>query len=216
MVRIELGSRLQTHTVGTFDPSCNLGWLGEFHRTELHDVLRLDAAEAEHLVSCMRYPPVGSRSFGPTRANFSAGAGYADGANDQILAIAMIETAEALENLEDIVSTPGLDGVYVGPADLALGATQGRLRPGLDREEDEMITRIQSVLSAAKSAGLRAGIHCGSPDYAARAIGWGYDFVSLSNDVRMLAAAAASAVDQTRQLLGQGQTADDPNASGGY
>ena len=90
-------------------------------------------ADAEKLVSYMRYPPDGTRSFGPTRVNFAAGPNYASEANGQILCIAMIETAEAMENLEDIVSTPGLDGVYIGPADLTLGVTNRRLPPGFDR-----------------------------------------------------------------------------------
>ncbi|RMF33124.1 MAG: 2,4-dihydroxyhept-2-ene-1,7-dioic acid aldolase [Alphaproteobacteria bacterium] len=171
--------------------------------------------EAETLVGCMRYPPSGNRSFGPTRVNFSAGPGYAAEANDQILALAMIETAEAMANLDAIVTTPGLDGVYIGPADLTLGVTAGRLAPGFDREEPEMVEAIRRVLDAAKAAGIRAGLHCGSPDYAARAIGWGFDMVSISNDVRLLAGAAQSAVARTRELIG-GTRAQVTGETGGY
>ena len=92
-----------------------------------------NAEEAAAFVRHARYPPLGLRSFGPTRANFSAGENYAAEANDEVLCIAMIETAEAVRNLEAIVATPGLDGVYVGPADLALGVTNGALPPGFDR-----------------------------------------------------------------------------------
>ncbi len=165
-------------------------------------------AEAERLVSYMRYPPDGTRSFGPTRANFSAGAGYAAEANGEILCLAMIETAEAMANLEEIVATPGLDGVYIGPADLSIGISQGRLAPGFDREEPEMVEAIQRILGAARSAGIAAGLHCGSPAYAARAIGWGFDLVTLSNDVRLLAGAAAATVAQTRELIDQQQSAE--------
>ncbi|WP_299616050.1 HpcH/HpaI aldolase/citrate lyase family protein [Pelagibius sp.] len=171
--------------------------------------------DAEALVSYMRYPPKGTRSFGPTRANFSAGPGYASEANDQILSLAMIETAEAVKNLEEIVSTPGLDGIYIGPADLTLGVTDGRLPPALDREEEEMIEVIRRILEAAHAAGIRAGIHCGGPDYAARAIAWGFDLVTLSNDVRMLAAAAQSSVQRTRELIG-GEAAPVAADSGVY
>lgn len=160
-------------------------------------------AEAERLVSYVRYPPDGTRSFGPTRANFSAGANYAGEANGEILCLAMIETAEAMEKLDEIVSTPGLDGVYIGPADLTLGITNGRLAPGFDREEPEMVEAIQRVLAAAKAAGIRAGLHCGTPDYAAKSIGWGFDLVTISNDVRLLAAAASANVTRARELLGQ-------------
>ncbi|WP_282608583.1 HpcH/HpaI aldolase/citrate lyase family protein [Pelagibius sp. Alg239-R121] len=171
-------------------------------------------AEAEQLVSYMRYPPRGTRSFGPTRANFSAGAGYAAEANDEVLCLAMIETAEAMENLEEIVSTPGLDGVYIGPADLTIGVTNGRLPPGFDREEPEMIEAIQRILAAAKTAGIRACLHCGSPAYAAKAIGWGFDLVTLLNDVRLLAASASASVSQTRELLGHGTTEEASDTKG--
>ena len=78
----------------------------------------------------MRYPPLGQRSFGPTRVSFAAGADYGAHANDEMLAFAMIETAEGMANLASIAATPGLDGLYVGPADLTLGLAQGRLAPG--------------------------------------------------------------------------------------
>jgi 4-hydroxy-2-oxoheptanedioate aldolase len=176
-------------------------------------------AQAERLVSYMRYPPRGTRSFGPARANFSAGENYAAEANDEVVCLAMIETAEAMKNLEEIVSTPGLDGVYVGPADLTLGVSNGDLPPGFDREEPEMIAAIKQILAAAKGAGIRAGLHCGSPDYAARAIGWGYDLVTLSNDVRMLAGAASASLGRTRELIAGGQKSGETSAEpsgGGY
>ncbi len=169
------------------------------------------AQQAAQLVDTMRYPPRGNRSFGPTRANFSAGSGYAAEANDNVLALAMIETAEAVDNVETICATPGLDGIYIGPADLTLGVKQGQLPPGFDRQEPEMIEVIRRVLDAAKGAGIRAGLHCGSPAYAAQAIGWGFDMVTLSNDVRILAAAASAGVDQTRNLIGQ--ATDAPSGS---
>ena len=160
-------------------------------------------AEAERFVSYMRYPPRGTRSFGPARATFAHGADYFARANDSVLAIAMIETAEAMANLQEIVATPGLDAVYVGPADLTLGLTEGRLPPAMDREEPEMVAAIRRIADTAKAAGLRAGIHCGTPDYGARAIGWGYDFATVGNDLRILAAGAAAATARCRDLLGQ-------------
>ncbi len=159
--------------------------------------------QAERLVSYVRYPPDGTRSFGPTRALLSAGADYAQQANDEILCLAMIETAEAMENLEVIVSTPGVDGVYIGPSDLALGIGNGRLAPHFDREEEEMVAAIKEVLAAAHAAGIRAALHCGTPEYAARAVGWGFDMVTVSSDVRLLTAAASDSVGRTRELMGE-------------
>lgn len=159
--------------------------------------------QAERLVSYCRYPPLGTRSFGPTRANISAGADYYANANGQVICLAMVETLEAYENLSEIVTTPGLDGVYVGPADLTLGLTNGLLAPGFDRTEKEMIEAIKSIAGRATEAGIRAGLHCGSPVYAAKAIGWGYDMVTISSDARLLAAAAKSQVEEFRGLVGE-------------
>ena len=87
------------------------------------------AEQAAEFVSYMRYPPLGQRSYGPTRVSFSAGSNYGSEANSELLAFAMIETAEGMANLDAIAATPGLDGIYVGPADLTLGLTRGRLAP---------------------------------------------------------------------------------------
>lgn len=160
-------------------------------------------AEAERFVSCLRYPPLGQRSFGPTRVGFAAGPDYFATANAEVIGLAMIETAEAMANLEEIVATPGLDGVYIGPADLTLGITAGRLAPGFDRAEPEMDAAIGRILGAAKAAGLRAGIHCGGPDYAGAAIRRGFDLVTVANDVRLLAAAARGSVAATREAAGR-------------
>ena len=174
------------------------------------------AADAARLVSYMRYPPHGQRSFGPTRANFSAGPGYASEANDEILCLAMIETAEAMENLEAIVATPGLDGVYIGPADLTLGITNGALAPGFDREEPQMLEAIHKIRQAASNAGIRACIHCGTPEYAARALGWGFNMSTLSNDVRLLASQADATVKKARALMNAESSDATPTQTGGY
>lgn len=159
------------------------------------------AEEAAQLVSYVRYPPLGSRSFGPTRAVFTQGADYATQANERVICLAMIETAQGMENLDAIVATPGLDGIYIGPSDLTLGLTGTRYRTGFDREEPEMIATIQHILATAHGAGIRACLHCGSPEYAARAASWGFDLVTLTSDVRLLAAAAAANVADTRQRI---------------
>lgn len=172
--------------------------------------------EAEQLVSCMRYPPSGLRSFGPVRANFSAGSDYGQYADAEVLCFAMIETAEGMKNLDAIVSTPGLDGVYIGPADLTLGLTGRKYPTGFDRQEPEMVAAIHEILEKSHKAGIRAALHCGSSAYAAKAIGWGFDMVTLLNDVRLLAAAAQASVAETRKLIGE-QAASAPTSAGsGY
>lgn len=158
------------------------------------------ARDAAAFVRCLRYPPLGERSFGPTRVSFAAGANYAGEANANIIGLAMIETAEAFANVDAIAATPGLDGLYIGPADLTLSLTAGRLAPGFDREEDEMVAAIKAILKAAKNAGISAGIHCGTADYAAKAIGWGFDLTTVGGDARFLAAAAGAVVTRFRDL----------------
>ena len=157
-------------------------------------------AEAEEFVSFLRYPPLGQRSFGPTRAGFAWPGYNVTDANADVLAFAMIETADGVENLEEIAATPGLDGLYVGPSDLSLGFTNGRLSAGLDREEDEMIELIQRIAATAKANGLASALHCGTPDYAARAIEWGYNMVTVSGDTRLLSSAAGQTIDRFREL----------------
>ena len=88
-------------------------------------------ADAERLVHYANYAPTGTRSFGPTRAIVVHGPDYASKANDTVATLAMVETTEALDNVEAIARTPGLTGVYIGPSDLALSmGSYTEARPG--------------------------------------------------------------------------------------
>ena len=163
-------------------------------------------SQAEELVSYCKYPPHGVRSFGPTRANISLGANYWKEANQNIVCLAMIETQEAYDNVEEIASTPGLDGLYIGPADLTLGLGKGKLAPGFDREEPEMIEATKNILAAAKKNNKIAALHCGIPEYAAKGVQWGFDMVTISNDVRLLISASSSSVKKFRNLMNDDNT----------
>ena len=169
--------------------------------------------QAAEFVSYLRYPPIGQRSFGPTRAGF-ASPGYGLAMNEEIVALAMIETAEGVANLEEIAETPGLDGIYVGPADLTLGTQEGRLVPGFDRREPEMIELIKHIAKVCSAKGIKACLHCGSAEYAAEAVGWGFDLTTVSGDSRLLADAAAASVKQFRELTGPAR--EDAASEGGY
>ncbi|WP_235439041.1 HpcH/HpaI aldolase family protein [Candidatus Rhodobacter oscarellae] len=158
-------------------------------------------AEAEEFVSYLRYPPLGQRSFGPTRAGFAM-PGYSVAVNDEVLAWAMIETADGMANLAEIAETPGLDGIYVGPSDLTLGTQNGRLAPALDRQEPEMIALIKEIAQVSRDKGVKCCLHCLTPEYAAQAIAWGYDMVTVGADARFLAAAASASVQTWRELTG--------------
>jgi 4-hydroxy-2-oxoheptanedioate aldolase len=158
------------------------------------------AEEARQLVSYVRYAPLGVRSSGPTRANLIYPDYTGTFANTQPIVLAMIETQTGMDNLESIVRTPGLDGVYIGPSDLSIGLSKGKLPAGFDRQEPEMVAAIQKIIATAHTAGIKACLHCGSSEYAAKAVGWGVDLVTLLNDVRMMAAAAAASVKRFHEL----------------
>ncbi len=153
-------------------------------------------AEAEDLVGACRYAPRGRRSFGPSRAVLYAGADYPEHANDTVLTIAMIETAQALDDLDAIMSTPGLDGIYIGPADLSLSLG---CPPTLDPTETRVVEAIQTVLEAAKRHHIAPGIHTGSIARARAMIDLGFQLVTLQSDARLMAAAAKQAVTEIRE-----------------
>lgn len=155
--------------------------------------------EAERLVQACRYPPQGFRSSGPIRATLYAGSDYQQYANETVIALAMIETKTALERLDEILSTPGLDGVYIGPADLSFSLT-GRF--GFDHAEGTaQFDAIMTILAAAKRHGIVAGIHTGSPAYAAKMIQAGFQLVSINSDAKLLETAARTAVTSVREAL---------------
>jgi 4-hydroxy-2-oxoheptanedioate aldolase len=147
--------------------------------------------EAEAFVGACRYPPEGTRSSGPYRATLYSGQDYTEHANETVVTMAMIETREALDNLEEIVGVQGLDAVFVGPSDLGQNLGYG---PGTDREEPEVLEAIESILAAAREHGLTAGIFTGTPESASRMVEKGFRFVTISSDARLMAAAAAEAI----------------------
>ena len=130
--------------------------------------------------------------------------GYGLEMNKEVVALAMVETAAGVENLEAIAATPGLDGIYVGPSDLTLGTQQGRLPPGLDREEPEMIELLKRIAKVCGDNNIKASIHCIAPEYAARAVEWGFHMTTVSGDARLMSGAAAASIGRFRELTGTG------------
>jgi 4-hydroxy-2-oxoheptanedioate aldolase len=143
-------------------------------------------AECEAFVGACRYPPAGYRSYGPTRAAVYAGADYAQGANAEMLAFAMIETAEGLANVEEIVATPGLDGVYIGPSDLSLSLGG---QPSQDSQDHTLLAAFDRILAACKAAGVRVGVHTTSVAYSQQMLARGFDLVTVGADMRYLMSA---------------------------
>lgn len=158
-------------------------------------------AEAQALVAAGRYPPVGSRSFGPFRAAQYGGADYWQHANDEVLLLAMIETRKAVDNLDEILSVPGLSGVYVGPGDLSLSLGKA---PTLDPTDSEVLAAMTTIAKKTRAKGLITGVHTDGPKTALKRFSEGYQFSTLLNDVRLLAAGASAMV---REVKGQAQAA---------
>jgi len=154
-------------------------------------------AEAEAFISYCKYPPRGARSNGPIRAAmYGEATGYQVTANDETLAIPMIETKQAVENIDAILDVPGIAAIYIGPSDL--GFSYG-LKPVLDREEPEILAIYDKLIEATSKRGIYAGIHCGSASYAARAMGMGFRLTTIANDSGLMAMAAKAAVAQVRK-----------------
>lgn len=159
-------------------------------------------AQAEALVQACKYPPRGYRSFGPVRASIYAGADYADHANDEIVVMPMIETAEAVKNLDEILGVPGVDAVYVGPADLSLALG---CKPRLDQTDPPVVEAQQRIVEACQRHRVVAGIHTGTSAYALKMIEAGYRFVTLASDSRFLAARAAEEAAAVKKSAARGK-----------
>jgi 4-hydroxy-2-oxoheptanedioate aldolase len=162
-------------------------------------------AEAAAAVRAAKYPPLGARSMGPIRGAIYGGENYFAESNDEIALFAMIETAEAVGNLGEIVATDGIDGCYIGPNDLAIsygvapGGDSGTPLAGPVEEA------IATVLATCQAAGKAAGIHVANAGAANRRLRQGFRFVSINSEVGIMRAAIAA---EYRGLSG-GMTNDE-------
>jgi 4-hydroxy-2-oxoheptanedioate aldolase len=151
--------------------------------------------DAQKLVAYTSYAPRGTRSFGPIRALLYGGPDYPEHANDTIVRFAMIETAQALDNLDQILSVEGLDAVYIGPSDLSLALG---CKPTFDDVDPKVAQAIAHVLDRAKAHQVVAGIHNGAPEAALKRIGMGFQFVTVGSDARLMAAGAQGVVGKMK------------------
>ena len=146
------------------------------------------ASDARSAVSSCFYGPKGTRSMGPAgvSARVSREA-YFDTANNKVLCIPMIETKQAVENLDEILAVPGIDAVYVGPADLSI--TYG-LAPRVDQADEEWNAALDRIVERCKAHGVVPGMHADStlaPKRAAtgfRMITVGFDLTNAMNGLR--------------------------------
>ncbi len=156
-------------------------------------------AEAEAAAAACRYPPRGIRSYGPTRAAYYAGFDYFAHANDEILCIPQIETVEALDNLDDIVSVPGIDAAYIGPMDLTISMG---MQPEMDGEAPEYVKARRRVVEGCRKHGVVAGVHS-TPVTAPKRVEEGFRMILATTDVRSLVRAAQEDIRTVREGLRQ-------------
>jgi len=156
-----------------------------------------NAAEAKALADACLYPPKGKRSNGPIRAAmYGEASNYQKTANDEILVIPMIETQEGIDKIDEILSVPGISGIYIGPSDM--GLSLGMI-PTLDREEPVILGIYEKLIASCKKHGKFAGLHNGTAAYAARMVGMGFQLCTIANDSGLLARAAREAVNGFRK-----------------
>lgn len=165
--------------------------------------------DCARFVGACRYAPRGYRSFGPLRASLYAGADYHRHADETVLTLAMIETAQAIENLDAILDVEGLDGIYVGPSDLALSLGHD---PQSDTGRDDVLEAIRHILAGAHQHHLFTGIHANVIGYARRMLDLGFDFVTAMSDARFL----RSGAEEVLRALGRGAASDAPTVQSMY
>jgi 4-hydroxy-2-oxoheptanedioate aldolase len=153
------------------------------------------AADARAFAAAAKYPPVGERSWGPHRVTALAGlpdqSVYLREANEHVITLAMIETRTALGNLDAIVDTPGIDGLFLGPSDLSIALSDGKSLDPLSKEVERELDRI---VAAAQKAGKIPGAFCHTAERAAALDKRGMRFLAVMSDLAMLRAGAATAL----------------------
>ena len=161
-----------------------------------------NAEEAARAVAACRYPPRGVRSYGPVRAAGVIGSRDPEELGGEVLCLVMVETREALDRVEEIAATPGLDGVYIGPSDLALALG---LPPTLEVTEEAHAEAVYRIREACHRSGIAAGIHSPSGEWAMRHAEAGFDIVTVATDAALLRGAALRELTAARDEAGPGE-----------
>lgn len=158
------------------------------------------ADDAKRAVDACLYPPKGRRSFGPVRVGMRDGPGYFMEANDRIAVIPMIETPEALANVEDIAAVPGVDALFVGPFDLSIALG---LPPGDNDGKPAFDAAIAKVSAAARNANIATAV-LSNAKVAPLRIEQGFRMVSTTTDINALSMAARSDLETVKAAARKG------------
>ena len=150
-------------------------------------------ADARAFVSAAKFPPLGERSWGPQRAMALAGIddakAYLRDANDNVVTLAMIETQTAMDNLDAIAGTPGIDVLFVGPSDLSIALSNAT---ELDPHSPKVEAALDRIVAAAKKAGKIAGLYCANAERAKACARRGIGFLAVGSDLGFLRAGTAA------------------------
>jgi 4-hydroxy-2-oxoheptanedioate aldolase len=144
-----------------------------------------NAAEARRAVAACRYGSKGMRSYGPARAGMLMNSGDTAVLGDEVLCFVMVETRQGVDNVEEIAATPGLDGIYIGPVDLAIGLG---LTPAVEKTEEIHVNAVARIRETCKKRGIISGIHCISGMSAAKRVNEGFGLVTFTKDTLLLQA----------------------------
>jgi 4-hydroxy-2-oxoheptanedioate aldolase len=150
--------------------------------------------DALRAVQACRYPPLGSRSMGFGRADQYAGKDYKAKANEEIALVVQIEHIDAVKHIDEILSVPGIDALFIGPADLA--ASMGIPVVLGDNPDPRHQEAIRTIIASARTHRIPAGIHVATAEDANRRIREGFQFIALGTDVFFLVGAARAALGQ--------------------
>lgn len=148
--------------------------------------------EAQRVVECAKYPPLGTRSiggaFGPYGFGITDWPSYARTANDETIVIIQIESKQALENLDDILSVPGIDVAFIGPNDLH---AQLGLTASSEGAEPEFVDALERIKAGARKHHVAPGIFSSDGEAAAERVRQGFQMISVTSDISSMIAAAA-------------------------
>jgi 4-hydroxy-2-oxoheptanedioate aldolase len=160
-------------------------------------------ADARLFAAAMKYPPLGERSWGPTYAFPRHGKGdYADwlrDSNERTMAFAMVETRAALDALDGILDTPGIDGIFLGPSDFSIAWSDGA---AVNSTLESMMETVASIAERTRKAGKHAAIYVVEPAIAGRVVSMGYRLLAMGSEHALIGLGAKTLLKSVRDSIG--------------
>jgi 4-hydroxy-2-oxoheptanedioate aldolase len=157
-----------------------------------------NAEEARRAVAAFRYPPRGNRSAGPVRPQHVLGGSPRE--LEGAACVLMVETKDGLANVDEIAAVPGVDAIYIGPGDLALGLGMGWDSASRSKSENEAhAAAVETIRKACERHGVTPGIHVGDPETSFRYAEQGFRLITVASDIGLIFAGSASTLARMRE-----------------